>query len=118
AAAAKGREAELAAKEKLLQARSEFEKASRSERNELEALERKVRDREDGVLRRGQDLQRREKEAATLEKAVAGREKQLEAREGELERLVAEERSKLEHIAGLTVQAGQEELGTRLDDSP
>ena len=110
AATAKGREAELAAKEKLLQARSEFEKASRSERNELESLERKLRDREDGVLRRGQDLDRREKDATTLEKSVAGREKQLEGREGELERLIAEERSKLEHIAGLTVQQAKEEL--------
>ncbi len=110
AAASKGREAELAAKEKLLQARSEFEKASRAERNELESLERKLRDREDTVLRRQQDLDKREKEATALEKTVAGREKQLEAREGELERLVAEERQKLEHIAGLTVQQAKEEL--------
>ena len=110
AAASKGREAELAAKEKLLQARSEFEKASRAERNELESLERKLRDREDTVLRRQQDLDKREKEATALEKTTAGREKQLEAREGELERLVAEERQKLEHIAGLTVQQAKEEL--------
>ncbi len=110
AAASKAREAELAAKEKLLQARSEFEKASRAERNELESLERKLRDREDTVLRRQQDLDKREKEATALEKTTAGREKQLEAREGELERLVAEERQKLEHIAGLTVQQAKEEL--------
>ena len=110
AASAKGREAELAAKEKLLQARSEFEKISRTERNELESLERKLRDREDLVLRRQQDLEKREKEATALEKTVAGREKALEAREGELERLVAEERQKLEHIAGLTVQQAKEEL--------
>ncbi len=110
AASSKQREAELAAKEKLLQARSEFEKISRSERNDLEALERKLRDREDTVLRRGQDLEKREKEATALEKTVAGRERLLEAREGELERLVAEEREKLEHIAGLTVQQAKEEL--------
>ena len=109
-ASSKQREAELAAKEKLLQARSEFEKASRTERNELESLERKLRDREDTVLRRQQDLDRREKEATALEKTVGGREKQVEAREGELERLVAEERQKLEHIAGLTVQQAKEEL--------
>jgi ribonuclease Y len=110
AASAKAREAELAAKEKLLQARSEFEKASRAERNELESLERKLRDREDTVLRRQQDLDKREKEAAALEKTIASRDKQLEAREGELEKLVAEERQKLEHIAGLTVQQAKEEL--------
>jgi ribonucrease Y len=115
-ASSKQREADLAAKEKLLQARSEFEKASRSERNELEGLERKLRDREDTVLRRQQDLERREKEATALEKVVSGREKQLEAREGELERLVAEERQKLEHIAGLTVQQAKEELTRGLEN--
>jgi ribonuclease Y len=109
-AAAKLREADVAAKEKLLQARSEFEKASRQERNELEAFERKLRDREDGLSKRGQELERREKEATLLEKAVAGREKGLVAREEELDRLVAEERQKLEQIAGLTVQQAKEEL--------
>ena len=109
-AAARLREADVAAKEKLLQARSEFEKASRQERNELEAFERKLRDRDDGLSKRGQELERREKEATVLEKAVAGREKALVAREEELARLVAEERQKLEHIAGLTVQQAKEEL--------
>jgi ribonucrease Y len=104
------REAEIAAKEKLLQARSEFEKISRQERNELEDLERKLRDREDGLHRRQQELEGREKETTALEKGVALREKQLEAREGELDKLVAEERSKLEHIAGLTVQQAKDEL--------
>jgi ribonuclease Y len=107
---AKVREAELAAKEKLLQARSEFEKASRQERNDLEALERKLRDREDAVLKRVTETDKREKEAAAQEKAVAAREKGLEAKEAELERMVAEERQKLEHIAGLTVQQAKEEL--------
>jgi ribonuclease Y len=109
-AAAKLREADVAAKEKLLQARSEFEKASRQERNDLESLERKLRDREDVLTKRAQELERREKEATALEKEVTGREKQLVVREGELEGLVAEERQKLEHIAGLTVQQAKEEL--------
>jgi ribonuclease Y len=109
-AAARLREADIAAKEKLLQARSEFEKASRQERNELETFERKLRDRDDGLSKRGQELERREKEATLLEKAVAGREKGLVSREEELARLVAEERQKLEHIAGLTVQQAKEEL--------
>jgi ribonuclease Y len=110
AANTKIREAEIAAKEKLFQARSEFEKVSRQERNEIEALERKLRDREDLLHKRVQEIDKREKDAAALEKATAARDKQLEAREGELEKLVAEERSKLEHIAGLTVQQAKEEL--------
>jgi ribonucrease Y len=115
-AATKQREAELAAKEKLLQARSEFEKGARAERNELETLERKLRDREDGVLRRQQDLEKREKDATALEKTVGTREKQVEVREGELDRMIAEERQKLEHIAGLTVQQAREELVRGLEN--
>jgi ribonuclease Y len=109
-AVARLREADVAAKEKLLQARSEFEKISRQERNDLEALERKLRDREDGLHKRQGELEKREKEAGALEKVVTAREKQSEAREEELEKMVAEERQKLEHIAGLTVQQAKEEL--------
>src|SRR5262249_3696897 len=56
------------------------------------------------------EIDKREKDAGAQEKAVAAREKGLEAKEAELEGMVAEERQKLEHIAGLTVQQAKEEL--------
>ncbi len=109
-AEAKRREADLAAKEKLLQARGEFEKASRARREELEALEKRLTQKEDTLDKRLDILTQNEKEVSGREKAVAGREKALESKEQEVARLIAEERSKLEHIAGLTAAQAKDEL--------
>jgi ribonuclease Y len=107
---AKLREVEVAAREKLLQARTEFENVSRQRRSELESLERRLGQKEDSLDKRSDDLARREKDAGQLERGLVGREKELEAREKELAALLAEERGKLEQIAGLTAQQAREEL--------
>jgi ribonuclease Y len=109
-AEAKRREADLAAKEKLLQARSEFEKASRARREELEALERRLTQKEDTLDKRLDQLTSTEKEVSGREKTVSGRERAVEAQEAELQKLIAAERSKLEHIAGLTAAQAKDEL--------
>jgi ribonucrease Y len=110
------REAEVAAREKLLQARSEFEKVSRKRRSELEALERRLTQKEDNLDKRGDEIARREKDILQQDRSLAGREKTLENREGELERLLAEERERLEQIAGLTAQQARDELIRMLED--
>ncbi|HEX9731718.1 MAG TPA: ribonuclease Y [Thermoanaerobaculia bacterium] len=104
------READLAAKEKLLQARNEFEKVSRSRRSELEGLERRLLQREDNLDKRSEELSRREKESGQLERALTRRDQELGAREIELTSLMAEERQRLEQIAGLTGAQAKEEL--------
>jgi ribonucrease Y len=109
-AESKRREADLAAKEKLLQARGEFEKASRARREELEALEKRLTQKEDTLDKRLDQLTSTEKDVSGREKAVTARERTVENQEGELQRLMAAERSKLEHIAGLTASQAKEEL--------
>jgi len=104
------REAEVAAREKLLQAKSEFEKVSFKRRTELEALERRLNQKEDSLDRRSEDLARRDKDAAALDRELAQRERSMARREDELEQLVMEERGKLEQIAGLTAQQAKDEL--------
>ncbi|HEX2252496.1 MAG TPA: ribonuclease Y [Thermoanaerobaculia bacterium] len=104
------REAEVAAREKLLQARSEFESASSKRRLELEGLERRLTQKEDSLDKRSDDLARREKEAAQLERSLVGREKDVESRDRELTELIREERTRLEQIAGLTAQQARDEL--------
>ncbi len=110
------REAEFAAKEKLLQARTEFESASRKRRTELEALERRLTQKEDNLDKRTDDIGRREKELNQQERTLTGREKELEKKESELGRMVDEERTRLEHIAGLTAQQAREELVRMMED--
>jgi ribonucrease Y len=110
------REAEVAAREKLLQARSEFEKVSRKQRAELEAQERRLTQKGDSLDKRTEDLARRDKELSQLDRTLAGREKGAEKREVELDRMMAEERNKLEQIAGLTGQQAKEELVRVMED--
>jgi ribonucrease Y len=113
---AKVREAELAAKEKLLAARTEFENASRERRQELEALERRLTQQEDALDRRLEEQGQRERELAGRETGVADRERLVSARAEELEQLVAEQRSRLEHVAGLTAQQAREDLVRSLEN--
>ncbi|HEX6903253.1 MAG TPA: ribonuclease Y [Thermoanaerobaculia bacterium] len=113
---AQQREAEIAAKEKLLQARSEFEKVSRKRRAELEAQERRLTQKEDNLDKKSEDVARRDKELSQLDRSLAAREKSLEKREAELEFMVAEERTRLEAIAGLTAQQAREELVRVMED--
>jgi ribonuclease Y len=107
---ARVREAELAAKEKLLQARSEFEKISRKKRGELEIIERRLSKREDQLLKREEEVQTSSERLATRLAESEQVQQRLNSLQGELERLVAEERGKLEQIAGLTAQQAREEL--------
>jgi ribonuclease Y len=114
-AAAKLREAELQAKEKLLQARSEFELVASEERRKLESAERRLqREREEQAAerekleRKSEGLERRAAELGTLERELAAGHKELEG-------LLAEERRKLEQVAGLTAQQAKEELHGRLE---
>jgi ribonuclease Y len=109
-AEAKLREAELAAKEKLLQARSEFEKVSRKRRDELEAQEKRLVEREDSVDKRTADVRTREKSADERERTVSQREKQVETLEQEVEALIREQRTRLEQISGLTAHQALDEL--------
>lgn len=104
------READLAAKEKLLQAKNEFEKVSRKRRIELEEFERRLAQKEDNLDRRQDEVTRHEKEISALERSQTAKEKELDERQVELDGLLDEERHKLEQIAGLTAQQAKDEL--------
>jgi ribonucrease Y len=110
------READIAAKEKLLQARTEFESVSRKRRSELEALERRLTQKEDTLDKRTDELGKRDKELNQLDRAIAAREKGFDKKEADLDRMIAEERNKLEQIAGLTAQQAREELVRVMED--
>ena len=113
---AKLKEGELAAKEKLLQARTEFETASRARRGELETLERRLTQKEDSLDKRLSELDQRDKEIVGRDRAVTGREKEVAGKEIEADRLVAEQRNRLEQIAGLTAQQAKDELTRGLEN--
>ena len=110
------REAELAAKEKLLQARSEFESASRKRRGELESLEKRLGQKEEALDRRLEEQTQKEKEISGRDRALADRDRVVAEREKELEVLLADQRTRLEQLAGLTAQQAREELVRSLEN--
>ncbi len=112
---AKVREAELAAKEKLLQARTEFEGASRQRRGELEAVEKRLNQKEEVLDKRQEQQDQRDRELSTRDKEVGSRERSVAERAAELEAATAEARHKLEQIAGLTAQQARDELVRSLE---
>ena len=113
---AKLRETDVAAKEKLLQARSEFEKVSQKRRAEIDALDERVTKREEKLEQRMDEIVKLEKDVKGREGNLVGRERKLEETEKELAGLIGEERAKLEQIAGLTAQQAKEELVRLMED--
>jgi len=113
---AKLKEGELAAKEKLLQARTEFETVSRARRGELETLERRLTQKEDSLDKRLSELDQRDKEVAGRDRLLTVREKEVGGKEVEVDRRLAEQRARLEQIGGLTAQQAKDELTRGLEN--
>jgi ribonuclease Y len=108
--AAKLRESELAAKEKLLQARSEFEKVASKQRSELDKQERRIAQLDDDLTRQKGTVERRESELRKREGELDKLERQVEQQRVDLDEMVQRERERLEQVGGLTAQQAKEEL--------
>jgi ribonuclease Y len=109
-AAARVKEADLEAKEKLLQMRTEFDKQAQVRRDEMKSAERRLQQKEENVDRKTQQLDSRMAEVEKRDRLIGEREKGVESREQELSGLVEEQRHKLEQVAGLTADQAKQEL--------
>jgi ribonucrease Y len=107
---ARAKEANLEAKEKLLQMRSEFDKQAQQRREEIKVVEKRLQTKEETVDRKTQQLETRITEVEKRDKSLGDREKNVERREVELTELVEAQRHKLEQISGLTVEQAKNEL--------
>ncbi len=104
------KDAEILVRERLLAARTEFERETREHRVELAGVERQLAERE-------QEISAAAERHGERERAIVAKESELEEREGriatseeQLSRAVAEQRSRLEQIAGLTAEQAKAEL--------
>jgi ribonuclease Y len=109
-AASRVKEADLEAKEKLLQMRSEFDKNAQRQRDEIKSVERRLQQKEESLDKKTQQVESRIAEVEKRDRGVGDREKRVEAKEAELEALVEEQRHKLEQVAGLTAEEAKREL--------
>jgi ribonuclease Y len=101
---------EIVARERLLAARTEFERETRGHRIELVGLEQKINEESADLESRSAQVVEREQGVAALEEELHDQEAVLAERQQQLEAALAEERVKLEHIAGLTSEQAKQEL--------
>src|SRR5438046_58112 len=106
----------LSGKEELIKLREDWETEARGRREEIEKEERKVGDRE-GILNRKYDvLEQRERDNTRRTDELTKRDQSLAEREKETDRLLAEERRRLEQLAGLSAADAKAELIRRMEE--
>jgi ribonuclease Y len=96
--------------------RTELDQEVRRRREEWERFERRVEEREKTLDKRAGQLESRERELTTQQTALEDRGRAIKERTEEAERLVAEQRTKLERVAGLTAEDARREVLQRAED--
>lgn len=104
------KDAEILARERLLAARTEFERETRELRVELAGLTNRIEEQKTELEERVTALGDREQAVVSLESDIQQREGRLVETELELQNAVSEQRTRLEQIAGLTVDQAKAEL--------
>ncbi len=107
---------EIVARERLLAARTEFERETRDQRLELFGLETTLEEKKTEIDRRSSQVAESEQAVAKLDDELRQQETILGARREELDAALAEERVKLEQIAGLTTEQAKQELLKSLEN--
>ncbi len=106
----------LTGKEELIRLRENFEREIRGRREEIEREERRIAERDTALDRKFEVLDQRDKELGRRASDFGRREKQVGQREEEVEKLVAEERRRLEQMAGMSQQDAKAELMRRIEE--
>jgi ribonuclease Y len=94
----------------LLAARTEFERETREHRLELTGTQRRLEELSQELEEKQDSLSERQGVIETSERDIEEREGRISTTEAELESAMAEQRSRLERIAGLTVEQAKAEL--------
>jgi ribonuclease Y len=96
------KEAEIKAKDLLVQARTQIDNEIRERRRELSVLETKIQSREEVFEKRVENFERRESDFNRREQSLRSREKNLSDKEAEHQALADQARHELERVAELT----------------
>ncbi len=106
----------VAGKEELIALREAWEVEGRQRREDVEREEKRIKERDTVLDRKFEILDQREKEAVARSADVARRENSILEREREQERAAAEERRRLEQLAGMSAQQAKAELMRRMEE--
>ncbi|MEP6691153.1 MAG: Rnase Y domain-containing protein, partial [Gemmatimonadaceae bacterium] len=119
-----GREAEtmrksavVAGKEETIKLRETWEAEASKRREELERGERRMQERESNLDRKLDILEQRDKDIGKRQSDLGRREKTVTDREAELDKMIADERRRLEQLAGMSQQEAKGELIRRMEEA-
>jgi ribonucrease Y len=107
-------QAEAEAKSEFLRRRDKFDAETEEARKELRTEEKRLAKREDNIEQKLDTLNSKERMLATSERALAEREKALAAKDRQFNDLIAQQKSQLMKVAGLTQDQAQQMLLERV----
>jgi ribonuclease Y len=112
----KRKEAVLEVKDKLYQARADFEKENREKRQEIQNQERRLAQKEENLEKKVDLVERRESDVVRRERELTAREKIAIEKEERFEKGLREQRQMLEKIANMTAEEAKRQLMLSMED--
>jgi len=106
----------LSGREELFRLREDWEADARRRREEIEREERRLAERESTLDRRSEGLEQRDRELQRRGADLERREKTVQSRAAEIDQLVADERHRLEQLAGMSGAEAKAVLMQRMEE--
>jgi len=106
----------LEAKDRLHQQRSEFEKEAKDRRNELNALEKRLLQKEEHLEKKESQIDSRESDIVKNEKDIARRDGALKEMEEKYSEGIERQLKELERISGMSAEDARNELKMRMEE--
>ena len=106
----------VAGKEETIRLRESWEAEASRRREEIERGEKRVQERETALDRKFDILEQRDKEIGRRASELGRKEKTVSERDAELDRMLADERRRLEALAGMSAEQAKAELIGRLEE--
>jgi len=110
------REASLAAKEKQLNLKTDFERQTRDRSRKLNELERRLVKKEENLERKYQDYEKKERDFSQKERSLFSRERELVEKEKGYEELKRKAVEEIERVANMSQEDAKRELIKKMED--
>src|SRR4030042_480052 len=104
------KEAVLQVKENLLKIKADFDKETKDKKNDLDGLEKRIRAKEENLDKRIDSLAQKESNIEDREKSLIKKENAIEDKHHRLDNILAEQKEKLEGIAGISSEEAKKLL--------
>ncbi len=109
------KEAVIQSKDVVFKAKADWEEEVRDTRREHQAHEKRLVQKEENIDRKSEQLDERERELVRSEQSLADRDRNLHKQAEEIDSLIAEQRTKLEQISGISSEEAKQQLMSAME---